>query len=368
MAQGPFGIASIGVQLPPLFMDVKELAALRGADPDKYTKGLGCAEMALCPSDGNVVSLAKGAAERAIERWRGNIDDIGLLAVGTETARDMSRPLSAWVASELKLHGAVRSYEVKHACYGGTLALRQAFEWCASGANRGKAALVIASDVALYAEGDPGEPTQGAGAVAMIVDQGSVARIDPASYAYSQPVFDFWRPVGDRYPSVEGALSLDSYKEAAASCFSQLAEAQAGVDSFELLMSYEAVCFHVPFPKMVKKAVAHIGETFGWTAEQIDSFYRSKVDPTMEWNRACGNAYTASVWISAARALAGLDEGKPILAFSYGSGCGAELVTLHAGPAAKKGAWVADVELDLSTRRPVDASAYAQLRASSAPL
>ena len=65
------------------------------------------------------------AARRALGRWQGNLDDIGLIAVGTESALDMSRPLSAWVAEELGLRGAVRSYEVKHACYGGTLALKQ---------------------------------------------------------------------------------------------------------------------------------------------------------------------------------------------------------------------------------------------------
>ncbi len=83
----------------------------------------------------------------------------------------MSRPLSAWVADKLGLAGAVRSYEVKHACYGATLALRQAVEWKESGAAAGKAALVIAADVALYELEDPGEPTQGAGAVAMVVDE-----------------------------------------------------------------------------------------------------------------------------------------------------------------------------------------------------
>ena len=59
------GIAAIGVQLPPLAMDVRELAALRGVDPDKYTLGLGCDEMALCPEGYGVVDLAVGAAKRA---------------------------------------------------------------------------------------------------------------------------------------------------------------------------------------------------------------------------------------------------------------------------------------------------------------
>ncbi len=177
------GIASIGLNFPPLALPVEELARLRGQDPKKYTIGLGCSEMALCTEDHGVVEMAVEAAKRALSRWDGGLERIGLIAVGTESALDMSRPLSAWVADRLGLAGAVRSYEVKHACYGGTLALRQALEWKMSGASAGRAALVIAADEALYELRDPGEPTQGAGAVAMIVDQPVIAAIDPASFA-----------------------------------------------------------------------------------------------------------------------------------------------------------------------------------------
>ena len=143
MSSSSAGIASIGLQLPPLFIPVTQLAELRGVDPNKYTKGLGCTDIALCPKGYDAVTLAVGAAKRALFRWKGSVDDIGFVAVGTESAKDMSRPLSAWVAEELGLSGVIRSYEVKHACYGGTLALRQALEWKWSGAGAGKAALVI---------------------------------------------------------------------------------------------------------------------------------------------------------------------------------------------------------------------------------
>lgn len=354
------GIASIGLQLPPLAMPVTALADLRGVDPDKYTIGLGCGEMSLCPEGYDVVRLAVGAAERALSRFNGSLSDIGLIAVGTETAVDMSRPLSAWVASELGLSGHVRSYEVKHACYGGTLALRQALEWRLSGAARGKAALVIAADVALYEPGDPGEPTQGAGAVAMIVDDARVARVAPASYPYSEPAFDFWRPVGHAFPLVEGALSLDCYMRATESCFREMIGERDGREALEEL---SALCFHVPFPKMVKKAVSRLGESLGLSAAQTEALFRDKVDPTMEWNRRCGNAYTASLWISVARALVGRAPGERIAAFSYGSGFGAELLTLEAGPLAGRAEWTADIDGDVAERRSVDAAAYLALRA-----
>jgi hydroxymethylglutaryl-CoA synthase len=358
------GIASIGLQLPPLAMDVEELARLRGQEPAKYTIGLGCREMSLCSKECGVVELAVGAAKRALDRWQGSLDDIGLIAVGTETAVDMSRPLSAWVADGLGLQGAVRSYEVKHACYGGTLALRQAVEWKLAGAadpraDR-KAALVLAADVALYAEGDPGEPTQGAGAVAMVVDDARVASVDPVSFPWSEPAFDFWRPVGEAYPRVDGAFSLDCYKRAAQHCFSAMVGER---DPNAVINNLSAMCFHVPFPKMVKKAVAQVGEAFGWDAARIAEVFDQKVDPTMHWNRLCGNAYTASLWIAVASALRGLSVGDRVAAFSYGSGFGAELLMLSAGPDAASGSWAADIEADLGQRALVDAAAYSALRA-----
>ena len=359
-SQNDVGIASLGLNLPPCSMPVEELARLRGQDPAKYTIGLGCQEMSLCPEGYGVVELATEAARRALARWNGDLDQIGLIAVGTETGKDMSRPLSAWVAEALGLSGAVRSYEVKHACYGGTLALRQAVEWKLAGASRGKAALVIAADVALYALGDPGEPTQGAGAVAMIVDRPTIARIDPVSYPWSEPAFDFWRPVGETYPRVEGPLSLDCYKRAAVSCFEQLVD-DRGTEALDELV---AACFHVPFPKMVKKAVYAVGEAQGWDADGVAAFHDDKVEPTMSWNRMCGNAYTASLWIAVAQALRGLPAGDRIGAFSYGSGFGAELLVLEAGPEAAAGDWASDVESDLAARATVDAEAYGVLRSA----
>ncbi|MEZ4327772.1 MAG: hydroxymethylglutaryl-CoA synthase [Polyangiales bacterium] len=373
MSTSTVGISALGVHFPSAALPLTELGALRGVDPNKYLSGLGCHEMALCPAGTDVVTLAVGAARRALDSWSGTLADIGMIVVGTETAKDMSRPLSAWVAEELGLVGPVRSYEVKHACYGGTLALRQAVEWQLSGAARGKSALVIAADVALYAPEDGGEPTQGAGAVAMIVGTPDIAAVEVASFPYSQPAFDFWRPVGQAFPSVEGQLSLDCYKLAAASCFADYVaheQGQAGGKSapsaLDVLNQLDSLCFHVPFPKMVKKAVAEVGERLGLDEGTTAGLYENKVVPTMRLNQRVGNCYTASLWVSVATALAGLKQGTRIGAFSYGSGFGGELLTLSAGPAAAKGAWLPAAERDLDEREMLDAAAYTALRAGHA--
>ncbi len=353
------GIDSIGLAFPSLALPVEELARVRGIDPGKFTVGLGCRTIALCDTGESVVDIAEQAARRALDRWDGSIEDIGMIVVGTETAQDMSRPLSAWVADRLGLKGAVRSYEVKHACYGGTLALRQALEWKWSGASNGKAALVIASDVALYGENDGGEPTQGAGAVAFVIDKPTIASVSRESYAWSEPAFDFWRPVGEDYPRVEGKFSVDCYNDATANCFDQFLD---GAEAESTLADYKAVCMHVPFPKMVRKGVNRLGEVSGWDPDKTSDIYDSLVDPSMEWNREVGNCYTASLWIAVAHALNGLDQGREIVAFSYGSGFGAELMTLQAGSGAAAGQWVDDVESDFTGRRQITGEEYLELR------
>ncbi|MEM9555162.1 MAG: hydroxymethylglutaryl-CoA synthase [Acidobacteriota bacterium] len=370
------GIASIGIQLPSLALPVTTLAELRGVDPAKFVHGLGCSEIALCDRGEGVVELAVGAARRALERWDGDRSRIGLLAVGTESAVDMSRPLSAWVADALDLAGAVRSYEVKHACYGGTLALRQAVEWRRAGAaldpsGTPRAALVVAADVSLYEPASPGEPTQGAGAVAFVVDEARIAELSTDSWAWSEPAFDFWRPVGEAYPRVDGPFSLDCYKRAAERCVGAYLTSRDlegdGAAAHAALDALNFFAFHVPFPKMVKKAVRHVGETLGWSEEQADALFESQVVPTLGWSRRVGNSYTASLWLAVAEGLAGAAAGTRSLAFSYGSGFGSELVELTAGPAASAGAWRADVEADVASRRILDGAEYLALRAAEQP-
>lgn len=350
------GISGIGLATGSHRMGLGELAVLRGVDPAKYSAGLGCVEMSLCGAGEGVAELAVRAAREALAMWGGDPSRLGLLIVGSETAADMSRPLSAWVAEALGLRGAFRSYEVKHACYGGTAAVRQAVEWVASGAARGKAALVIAADVALYAPGDPGEPTQGAGAVALVIEaEPRLAGIELASYAYSTPVFDFWRPVGEAFPRVDGPFSLECYKEAALACFGAWLE-EEGPGALDTL---GALCFHVPFPKMVQKAWAHVAERLAFS--EPAARFAAQVEPHMAWCRRTGNSYTASAWFTLAHALAARPAGDRIGLFSYGSGAGAELLLLNVLqplPAA----WAEQVEATLDARAPVDAAGYLTLR------
>lgn len=345
------GIESIGIKLPSYVIEAKNIAKLRGMAEEKATIGLGCYMVGLCLDKETVVDLAVAAAERAIERWQGDISEIGMIVVGTESSLDEARPLSAWVAERLKLSGAIRSYEVKHACYAGTLALRQAVEW-KKATNSNKSALVIAVDVCLYAPGHAAEVTQGAGAVAMIVGNDSVCSIDLRTYPYSEPCFDFWRPTGNAFPSVDSQKSLSAYLKATVSCFNALFADQPNL-SFE---NFRSVCFHVPFPKMVLKAFKHLSLALNLSEFEQHKILKDKILPFIVWNKEIGNAYSASLWISVAQALKTAKVSEKIACFSYGSGFGSELFVLERKHSNSN--WTEDVKIDLHKREKISIEEY----------
>lgn len=351
-------IAAIGVAIPSLSLPVEALASHLGVDPAKYRIGLGCVSQALCSPEENAVVLGRRAAEKALEAWGGDRRRIGMIAVGTETAMDMSRPLSAWIVEGLGLPENARSYEVKHACYAGTLALRQAMEWQRSGAARGKAALVVCADEALYAPGHPGEPTQGAAAVAIVLDAEGFAEVALHSYAFQRPAFDFWRPVGHPYPEVDGPLSIACYQDAFSSCLAQWVE---DTDAPFQPADVARWSMHAPFPKMVLKGFVAGMASLGMSDDDAKARYEREVLPSLAWNAKVGNCYTASAWLSFARAISAVDVGAPIALFSYGSGCGAELLLIEKRretPAAL----VADVEAQFARQEPIDQDRYATMR------
>src|ERR1051325_6260714 len=163
------GIESLNVYLPMYSLSLGDLADARGVDPQKYRVGLGLETMSIAPSCEDAVTLAANAAAPLFERGLVERDEIGLLLRATESAGAHANTGSIFVHELLRAHPACRTYELKHACYGGTAALMTATQWTASGASRGGMALVFPTALAPSDVGSAGEPTQGAGAVAMVV-------------------------------------------------------------------------------------------------------------------------------------------------------------------------------------------------------
>src|SRR5262249_6809530 len=143
------------------------------------------------------------------------------------------------------------------ACYAGTAALMSAVDWVRAGGTRPRRALVIAADIARYAIGSPGEPTQGAGAGAMVIGREPWSLVLGAeSGTEAGNVYDFWRPLGRREALVDGKYSVECYLEALAGAFRAYRPLERPVLGADEALSGRLARFlyHTPFPKMAAKA------------------------------------------------------------------------------------------------------------------
>lgn len=376
------GIESLGAYVPMYSLALDELARGRGVDPRKYRAGLGLETMAIAPPWEDAVTLAANAAAPLFEDGRVARDEIGLLLVATESAVDHARPVASFVHELLRVHPACRTVELKHACYGGTAALMTAAQWIASGAARGRKALVVATDVARYGFGTAGEPTQGAGAVAMVVSSVPwLLAVDfRRSGSFAEGVFDFWRPLERREALVDGKYSVDCYLRALEGAYDDFRAADGGrtVGGRPLPDVFRAFLYHTPFPKMAWKAHDRLldvdarrrGEELDEAERErrvADSF-ASQVAPHLAFARLVGNTYTASLYVGLAALLDAAGErlrGERIALFSYGSGCCAEFFAATLGAGA--GASPSGLAGLLASRRAVALEEYEAMRAATEP-
>src|SRR6056297_3010850 len=250
------GIDAIEIWTGKLKLDLAEtFAPEMGEDPEKYTKGLGLYASSFPDAHEDIVTMGANAAHRLMKRKGLTPDDIGRIDVATESAFDNSKPVSTYIAGCLEqvydedFHHANKG-ERKFACIAGTQSLDDAYNWIKAGRNRGRAALVVATDTALYARGDPGEATQGAGAVAMLIseDPNLVELSTEQGYASADET-DFLKP-NQQFPSVDGKRSVQVY----------LARMREALEDFEAAGgdthpdNFAFIPFHTPFPGMVRKA------------------------------------------------------------------------------------------------------------------
>jgi hydroxymethylglutaryl-CoA synthase len=381
------GIDALAIAVPRRYLELADLARARGVDPEKFTVGLGCRRMAVPDPGEDSVALAASAARRVIEASGVDPERIGMLVVGTETGVDHAKPVASHVQGLLDLPRAMRVYDTQHACYGGTAALMASAEWIASGAARGRLALVVCTDIARYGLNTAGEPTQGGGAVALLVaEEPRILALDVGvSGSSSADVYDFWRPHGRREAVVDGHYSIGCYLGALGGAYRGWREAARGrglIAANGAVLPSAAlarIVYHVPFCKMAKKAHAHVrrcdledaGGPLDAAAEAEEakaaqaSFAR-QVEPGLGLCAEIGNCYTGSLYFGLAGLLdaeAAATAGRRIGLFSYGSGsCGEFFSGLVANeaPRAIEAARVGEI---LSARERIDVAEYERIMA-----
>lgn len=319
------GIDQIDFYVPKFYVDMAKLAEARNVEPNKFLIGIGQTEMSVSPVSQDIVSMGANAAKNIVTEE--DKKQISMVIVATESAIDSAKASAVQIHNLLGIQPFARCFEMKEACYAATPAIQLAKDYLANRPN--EKVLVIASDTARYGLNSGGEPTQGAGAVAMMITHNPrILAFNDDAVAYTEDVYDFWRPTGHSYPLVDGALSKDAYIRSFQQSWTEYAKR-----TNKTLADFASLCFHVPFTKMGKKALDSIltDEISDETKERLTEGYEAAT----YYNRYVGNIYTGSLYLSLISLLETrtFEAGQSIGLFSYGSGSVGEFFsgTLVAG-------------------------------------
>ncbi|WP_406004777.1 hydroxymethylglutaryl-CoA synthase [Streptomyces sp. NBC_00637] len=336
-----------------------QLAAHNGTDIGKYHLGIGQESMSVPAADEDIVTLGAAAAAPVVARH--GASRIRTVIFATESSIDQAKAAGVYVHSLLGLPSATRVVELKQACYGATAALQFAVGLVRR--DPAQQVLVIASDVSKYELDSPGEATQGAAAVAMLVGvDPALVRIEDPSGVFTADVMDFWRPNYRDAALVDGQESVNAYLQAVEGTWKDYSE-QGG----RALEEFAAFCYHQPFTKMAYKAHRHLLNTTGHDTDPAR--VARDLELTTAYNRVIGNSYTASLYLGLAALLDQADdlEGRPVAFLSYGSGSVAEFFAGSVVAGYRDHLRTKEHRAAIERRTPLDYAGYRELHERALP-
>ncbi len=177
MTKPEIGISGLASYFPPYRVSLSDWCRWTGDSWSKVASVVGHSYR-MPGARQNAYTMAATALMRLIDQYGVDPSRIGFLGLGTESSTDNSAGaiiVKGMVNAALATQGRptiARNCEVpefKHACLGGVYAMKAAARYLAvDGA--GRVAIVLCSDIAEYERGTSGEVTQGAGAVAMLME------------------------------------------------------------------------------------------------------------------------------------------------------------------------------------------------------
>jgi len=422
------GIDDISIYIPRLYLDAGDFAKARGLDPEKLERGLGIGQMAIVDTNQDPACLASNACLRVMQKNKLTPDKIGRLYVATESAFDESKAMNSYVIGMLEqvygdgTFGHCGGIECKFACVSGSYALYDNTNWIRAGESEDKYALVVVSDIAKYDLGSSGEVTQGAGAIAILLnDNPRLLSFDPKVTSTSiKNEYDFYRPFGKETPIVHGQYSnllyliqvknalIDYKKKVMKTGLIKLKDGETILDHIDYLN------MHLPYSNMGKKALAYlvrhewrdlprwkkIIEKIGMNepipkdprgtiesvladaefmakdhqftklftnTEEYVELYESKLSSSLIASKMIGNLYTASLYLGFRSSLEfeyqkGIDlEGKRVGFCSYGSGASAMIFSGVIQPEYKQVVKDMNLEEEIGPRTKLSLDEYEEL-------
>jgi hydroxymethylglutaryl-CoA synthase len=337
------GISDIAMYIPTLNIDLEKIIAERIKSNPRLSRHFERAvrvtgqRMLRFPAPWeDTVTMSAEAVHRLLSRTENaDWDRIRYLTVGTETGVDHSKPVSAYIQGVLQRSGFqlpvnLSSFQVQHACAGGSLAMLAVAALIKSANSTGDTGITVCSDIARYQTHSTAELTQGSGAVAFLIEQDpELLELDLETVGYaSRDVDDFFRPIGSRIAVVKGQYSIKCYLESLNDAFEDHCR-RKGSSAEKVLQNTDLFALHTPFKNMPETAMhhlfsRHLGFTETESADFLEkrSFYRG-IEPIAD----IGNMYAASVYAVLAYQLRAEYEkkgkdiaGERVLLASYGSG------------------------------------------------
>jgi len=275
------GVSAMSLYVPRFRVNLEQWCDWTGSDWSKISTVVG-RSFRVCGRHENVYTMAANAVLRLIRQNDLDPARVGFLGLGTESSRDnaagavivrgmVDRALEALGLPRLSRH--VEVPEFKHACLGGVYALKSALRYAAvDGGDR--TAIVVASDVAEYERGSSGEQTQGAGAVAMLVERTPrlfEVDLEHTGKASDYRGPDFRKPFARHFietyakrtqrladfPVFSGKYSTYSYLDATVHAVEDMLR-RLGVSAGAYYESVRGLFFHRPYQLMPVQAMSFL--------------------------------------------------------------------------------------------------------------
>jgi hydroxymethylglutaryl-CoA synthase len=270
MSKNTIGLSGLSLYLPPYRVDLERWCEWTGAEWAKIRNVVGTGFRLLGPQQ-SVYTMAANAVLRLIKSYDIDPGKVRYLALGTESSTDNSagaiivKGMVDQALTDLGFPRLSRNCEVpefKHACLGGVYGLKNALRFLGMDGDD-SVAIVVCADKALYERGSSGEPTQGAGAVAMLLTKNPrIASIDlrRAGTASDYRGVDFRKPLINRngtgsspdfvdIPVYNGKYSTSCYVDEMQRALEDMYRKDK-LSPVDYLRSIEAVFMHRPYQRM----------------------------------------------------------------------------------------------------------------------
>ena len=268
------GVSGFAAYVPPYRVSLSEWCKWRNENYQKISEVVGSSFRVRGPNE-NAYTMAATAVNRLIKQYSIDPQRIGYLALGTESSTDNSAGaiiIKGMVNDALASNGKPKINrdcevpEFKHACLGGMYAMKAAARYLALD-GKDKVAIVVCSDIAEYEPYTSGEPTQGAGAVAMLIEnnptilslelENSGTSSEYRGVDFRKPFYRFLDqkpgPYGQPrdFPIFNGRYSTTCYIDAVLEAMKNMFD-KVGIKPSKFLKGLSAIFLHRPYQRMAE--------------------------------------------------------------------------------------------------------------------